>query len=57
MEINQPPAAAEAIASVMAETLLLAWAGETFALSATPVWVQPIAIALAVDLPQEGAIA
>lgn len=51
-----PPAAAEAIASAMAETLLLAWAGETFQLSATPVWVQPIVIALSVDLP-EGATA
>lgn len=51
-----PPAAAEAIASVMGETLLLAWSGETFALNATPVWVQPIAIALAVDIPQNGAV-
>jgi hypothetical protein len=50
-----PPAAAEAIASVMAETLLLAWAGETFALSATPIWVQPIAVALSIDIPTEGA--
>lgn len=44
-----PPDAAQAMASVMAETLLLAWAGETFVLSATPVWVRPIAIALSVD--------
>lgn len=44
-----PPDAAEAIAGVMGTTLLLAWAGETFVLSATPVWVQPVAIALAVD--------
>lgn len=43
-----PPAAAEAIASVMGQTLLLAWAGETFMLSATPIWVQPIVIALSV---------
>jgi hypothetical protein len=50
-----PPAAAEAIASVMGETLLLAWSGETFQLSATPVWVRPLVIALAVDLPREGA--
>ncbi len=41
-----PPAAAEAIASVMGKTLLLAWAGETFMLSAEPIWVQPIAVAL-----------
>jgi site-specific DNA-cytosine methylase len=43
-----PPDAAEAIASVMGTTLLLAWSGETFALSATPVWVRPIAIAISV---------
>src|SRR5581483_2746906 len=43
-----PPDAAEAIASVMAQTLLLAWAGETFQLSATPVWVRPVAIAISV---------
>jgi site-specific DNA-cytosine methylase len=35
-----PPPAAQAIASVMGETLLLAWAGETFTLSCTPVWVK-----------------
>jgi hypothetical protein len=46
-----PPAAAEAIANVMGTTLLLAWAGETFALSATPVWVRPVAVAIAVDQP------
>jgi hypothetical protein len=50
-----PPAAAEAIASVMGETLLLAWSGETFQLSATPVWVRPLVIAVTVDLPREGA--
>jgi site-specific DNA-cytosine methylase len=43
-----PPAAAEAIAGVMGVTLLLAWSGETFMLSSMPVWVQPIAIAIAV---------
>lgn len=41
-----PPPAAQAIASMMGETLLLAWAGETFILSATPVWVRPVATAL-----------
>lgn len=41
-----PSPAAEAIASVMGTTLLLAWSGETFQLSAMPVWVQPIAIAI-----------
>lgn len=43
-----PPAAAEAIASTMYQTLLLAWSGETFILSSTPIWVQPMAIALSV---------
>lgn len=44
-----PPDAAEAIASVMATTLLLALSGETFVLSSQPIWVQPIMVALAVD--------
>lgn len=43
-----PPAAAEAIASVMGTTLLLAWSGETFVLSAAPIWVRPVAVALSV---------
>ncbi|WP_341743127.1 DNA cytosine methyltransferase [Azonexus hydrophilus] len=43
-----PPAAAEAIASQMYQTLLLAWSGETFLLSSTPIWVQPVAVALSV---------
>ncbi|WP_341959256.1 DNA cytosine methyltransferase [Pseudomonas sp. RC10] len=43
-----PPDAAEAIASTMGTTLLLAGAGETFMLSAMPIWVQPVAIALSV---------
>lgn len=46
-----PSAAAEAIAHVMGETLLLAQAGETFRLSAQPVWVRPIAMALSVRVP------
>ncbi|HWB15945.1 MAG TPA: hypothetical protein VG538_06010 [Vicinamibacterales bacterium] len=40
-----------AIASVMGQTLLLAWSGETFVLSATPVWVRPVAVALSVATP------
>ncbi len=44
-----PSAAAEAIASTMGQTLLLAWAGESFMLSSQPIWVQPLAVALAVD--------
>ncbi|MBI2307546.1 MAG: DNA cytosine methyltransferase [Rhodocyclales bacterium] len=43
-----PPAAAEAIAGVMGTTLLLAWSGETFLLSAAPIWVRPVAVALSV---------
>ncbi len=45
-----PPAAAEAIASVMGRTLLLAWAGESFMLSNEPIWVRPMAVAAAVNL-------
>ncbi len=44
-----PPDAAAAIASVMGKTLLLAWAGESFVLSSTPIWVRSIATALAID--------
>lgn len=44
-----PAAAAEAIASEIGRTLMLAESGETFQLSATPVWVRPLAIALSVD--------
>jgi site-specific DNA-cytosine methylase len=44
-----PRDAAQAIAEVMGETLLLAWSGETFLLSARPVWVRPVAVALAVQ--------
>lgn len=41
-----PSDAAEAIGSVMLQTLLLAMTGETFALSAVPIWVRPIAVSL-----------
>jgi site-specific DNA-cytosine methylase len=41
-----PRKAAKAIGTVMGETLLLAWTGETFILNAQPVWVRPIALAL-----------
>lgn len=43
-----PPSAAAAIAGVMGTTLLLAWSGETFMLSASPIWVRPVAVALTV---------
>lgn len=45
-----PPDAATAIAEVMGTTLLLAGAGETFVLSATPIWVRNVALAL--TMPQ-----
>lgn len=44
-----PPPAAAAIASVIGQALLLAWAGETFVLGATPIWVRDVAIAASVD--------
>jgi site-specific DNA-cytosine methylase len=47
-----PPDAATAIASTMAETLLLAWSGETFMLSNTPIWVRDVAVALSVRQPE-----
>jgi site-specific DNA-cytosine methylase len=43
-----PPDAAQAIAEVMGTTLLLAWSGETFALSRVPIWVRPAAVALSI---------
>lgn len=39
---------AQAIASEMGRTLLGAWSGETFSLSAAPVWVRPVAVGLSV---------
>lgn len=47
-----PPDAAKAIADVMAETLLLAWSGQSFQLSSTPIWVRDIAVALSVRQPE-----
>ena len=43
-----PPDAAQAIASTMGQTLLLAWSGQGFMLSAVPIWVRPVAVALSV---------
>ena len=43
-----PPDAAAAIASTMGTTLLLAWSGESFMLSNTPIWVRNVAVALSV---------
>ena len=44
-----PPPAAQAIAGVMGQVLLLAATGTTFVLSGTPIWVRDVAIALGVD--------
>ncbi|MBN8947178.1 MAG: DNA cytosine methyltransferase [Rhodanobacter sp.] len=46
-----PPAAAEAIACVMARTLLAAWSGQTFFLDSMPIWVRPVAVAIALPGP------
>lgn len=43
-----PAPAAQAIASEMGRTLLLAWSGGTLPLEFTPIWVRPVAVALAV---------
>ena len=43
-----PSDAACAIAEVMGTTLLLAWSGETFMLSAQPIWVRDVAMAITV---------
>lgn len=44
-----PAGAARAVAGVMGRTLLKAWAGDSFELSADAIWVSPLEIALAVD--------
>lgn len=50
-----PPAAGEAIASEILRTLMLADAGETFQLNATPVWVRPYVAALQLATVEGGA--
>ena len=47
-----PPLAAQAIADLMGQTLLMAWSGQSFVLSALPIWVQPVAVALSVKTTQ-----
>lgn len=42
---------AQAIADTMGTTLLLAWSGESFMLSAMPIWVQQMAVGLSLDKP------
>jgi site-specific DNA-cytosine methylase len=46
-----PSRAAQAIADLMGETLLLSWSGESFLLSDKAIWVRPVAVALSVRLP------
>lgn len=43
-----PPLAAQAMGEEIGRAILLSWAGETFQLSATPIWVRPFAIAISV---------
>jgi site-specific DNA-cytosine methylase len=50
-----PSNSAKAIAETMGRTLLMAWSGERFFLSANPIWVQPIDVALSVMQPGEKA--
>ncbi|TAM95926.1 MAG: DNA cytosine methyltransferase [Rhodanobacteraceae bacterium] len=42
-----PPDAAEAMACTFGRTLLAAWSGQTFMLDSTPIWVRPVAVAIA----------
>lgn len=49
-----PPIAAQAIADLMGQTLLMTWSGQTFSLSAQSIWVRPLAIAISVDIPTPG---
>ena len=39
------------IADTMGKTLLLAWSGASFMLSALPIWVRPIGVAMSFDQP------
>jgi site-specific DNA-cytosine methylase len=50
-----PPPAAQAIAGVMGQVLLMARSGQTFALSSTPIWVRPVALALTLAGPDSDA--
>ena len=43
-----PSLAATAVGEEIGRAILLSWAGETFQLSATPIWVRPLAIAISV---------
>lgn len=47
-----PPDSAEAIANVMAQTLLMTKTGVSFQLCSQPIWVRPYAIGLSVDIPK-----
>jgi len=48
-----PPDAAKAMADSFGQTLLMAWAGETFTLNSQPIWVRPFAVAASIDMPQQ----
>lgn len=48
-----PPESAAAIASVFGKALLMSMTGEHFILSQEPIWVRPIAMALAIDSGQQ----
>ena len=45
-----PPPAAAAIAGVMGTALLLTWSGQTFSMGSTPIWVRPVAVAVALEV-------
>jgi site-specific DNA-cytosine methylase len=47
-----PAPTAAAIAGVMGRALLLAWAGERFALGSTPIWARNLVVATSVETPQ-----
>ncbi|WP_274396326.1 hypothetical protein [Xanthomonas cucurbitae] len=44
-----PRHAATAIGEEIGRTLLLAWTGQTFALSSTPIWVRDVAVAMSLQ--------
>lgn len=52
-----PPPAAQAIAGVMGQVLLLARTGQSFALSSTPIWVRELAIALGATMKRSQRLA
>jgi site-specific DNA-cytosine methylase len=51
-----PPDSAEAMACTFGRTLLAAWSGQTFMLDSTPIWVRPVAVAIALPGQQGGEV-